>query len=124
MSKEDIKNLELNKNVFLKDGAIIASFLFMILFLMTAWVLWYFLYQQVGYAVGIPAYFNFLQPYDLFYKYVLPIFVSIMALFHLLVSYFAYERDRLVSYILIGGASFLALLVVVTGIYYMSSYTQ
>ncbi|HPH78779.1 MAG TPA: hypothetical protein PLH65_01730 [bacterium] len=122
MSKDEIRKNEMAKNVFWKDQAVIACLVFLMVFLLTAWGLWYFLYQQVGYSVGIPAYFNFMQPYQLLYKYVLPLFASVMALFHLFIAFFAYKRDRLVSYILVGGTAFLSLLVVVTGIYYMSSY--
>lgn len=120
MSKEEIKQAEFKKYNFFTDRAILTNFVFLALFVLTAWILWYVLYQQISFAVGMPAYFNFLQPYNFVYRYVLPLFVSVVAFFHLLIAFFAYSRDRLVSYIVVGGAAFLALLVVVTGIYYMS----
>ena len=120
MSKEEIKAVEFKKNIFFTDRVILTSLVFLGLFILVSWILWYVLYQQISFAVGMPAYFSFLQPYNFIYRYVLPLFVSIMAVFHLLLAFFAYDRDRLVSYIVLGGAAFLALLVVVTGVYYMS----
>ncbi len=120
MSKEQIKINEYRKDNFFTDKAIIVSFVFLILFLIVSWVLWYVLYQQITFSVGMPAYFNFLQPYNFLYKYVLPLFVTVMGLFHVLLAYFSYNREKLVSYIMLGSAAFLALLVVITGIYYMS----
>ncbi len=120
MSKEEIKAVEFKKNIFFTDRVILTSLVFLGLFILVSWILWYVLYQQISFAVGMPAYFSFLQPYNFIYRYVLPLFVSIMAVFHLLLAFFAYDRDRLVSYVVLGGAAFLALLVVVTGVYYMS----
>jgi len=120
MSKDQIRESEYGKNNFFTDKAIITSLVFLGVFLLVSWILWYVLYQQITFSVGMPAYFNFLQPHDFLYRYVLPLFVTVIGLFHMLLAYFAYNREKLVSYIIFGSAAFMALLVVITGIYYMS----
>ena len=120
MSREEIDNINIKKKNFFTDGAVLTSLVFLLLFLLTAWILWYVLYQQINFSVGMPAYFNFLQPYNFLYRYVLPLFVSVMGVFHLIIAYFSYGREKLVSYVVLGGGAFMALLVVVTGVYYMS----
>ncbi|MFA4930508.1 MAG: hypothetical protein WC570_01415 [Patescibacteria group bacterium] len=120
MSKQDIRQMELNQAVFWKDKAILFSLALLVVFLLLAWIMWIMLYRQSSVVMGIPVYFNFLQFNEKLYKYVIPIFGSVVALIHLLIAFFAYNRERLVSYFLIGGAAFLEVLVLVTVIYYMS----
>lgn len=120
MSKQDIKQMELKDPVFWRDKAVLISIGLLAIFLLLSWIMWIMLYQQSSAVMGIPSYFSFLQFNEKLYKYVIPIFGSLVAFIHLLIAFFAYNRERLVSYFLIGGAAFLEVLVLVTVIYYMS----
>ncbi|MBU0648013.1 hypothetical protein KJ855_02435 [Patescibacteria group bacterium] len=120
MSKDQIKEIEYSRGVFWKDKVVQITFLFLLVFLVASWVLWVVMYRQLNVVMGVPEYFNFLQFNQMVYKYALPIFGSIVAFFHLLIAFFAYSRERLVSYFLIGGAAFLEVLILITVIYYMA----
>lgn len=120
MSKQDIRQMELQDPVFWKDKVVLISSGLLALFLLLSWVMWVMLYQQSVAVMGMPVYFSFLQFNDILYKYVIPIFGSAIAVIHIIIAFFAYNRERLVSYFLIGGAAFLEVLVLVTVIYYMS----
>jgi len=118
---KDAKKIEkLNRPmVFWTDTAVLVSLGVLIVFLVVSWVLWVRLYGEVEMPIGMPVYFNFLRQYNFVYRYILPIFGSLVALFHIVIGWFAYNRERLVSYYVIGGAAFVEVLILVTVIYYM-----
>lgn len=120
MSKDQIKQVELGNTNMLKDRVVLISLIFLLVFMILSWVLWVVMYRQSQMVVGIPVYFNFLQKYPFFYKYILPLFGSVVVLLHLCISFLAYNKEKLVSYLLIGGAAFLEVLILVTVVYYMS----
>lgn len=119
MSKDEIKKIEMGKLAIWKDQAIWVSVIVLLIFLIASWVLWIYFYQKTTVPVGMPVYFSFLQSKPLIYKYVLPIFGSVIAFFHVIIALFAYNRDKLVSYLMIGGAAFLEILILTTVVYYM-----
>lgn len=119
MSKEDIKKIELEQNVFWKDEVIWYCISALFLFMAISWALWIYFYRQTSVPVGMPVYFGFLQSNPIVYTYILPIFGSVLAFFHLIIAYFAYNRDRLISYFMLGGMAFLEILILTTVVYYM-----
>jgi|GEM_PF-2803429 len=119
MSKEEIKEKQVKATNFWGDSAVLVSLGVLAVFLVVSWVLWMRLYTEVEMPIGMPIYFNFLKQYDFVYRYVLPIFGSLVALFHVLIGWFSYNRERLVSYYIIGGAAFIEVLILITVIYYM-----
>lgn len=120
MSKETIKKIELNQGLFWRDKVVLINVLILVVFLLAAWVLWIVFYRQTSIPVGMPSYFGFLQFNQGLYKYVLPLFGTVVAVLHLIISMIAYSKERMVSYLLIGGAAFLEVLILITVIYYMS----
>lgn len=119
MSKEEIKEKQIKSTFFWSDPAVLISLGVLAVFLIVSWVLWMRLYTEVETPIGMPIYFNFLKQYDFVYRYVLPIFGTLVALFHVVIGWFSYNRERLVSYYIIGGAAFVEVLILVTVIYYM-----
>ena len=122
MSKQEIRNLEFSREIFWKDRVILINVLLLFVLMVVGWVLWVVLYRNTEIIIGMPQYFNFLQFNQNLMRYALPIFGSAAAFFHLLIAFFTYNRERLISYFLVGGVNFLQLLILITVIYYMSNF--
>ena len=119
MSKEEILSQEFKSESIWQDRSAVIAMVVLLALIVLTWVLWVVLYRQVETPIGMPLYFNFLQVYPGIYRYVLPIFGVAISVFHVLIAWFAYRKEKMVSYFLIGGACFVELLILVTVVYYM-----
>ncbi len=120
MSKEEIKQMEVAKKNIFQDKVVMTNFLVLLVILVVMWTLWIIFYRNNQVAMGMPDYFSFLQQNQTLSRFILPIFGSVVSVAHMVIAFFSYKSERLVTYFLLGGATFLEILIIITVIYYMS----
>lgn len=120
MSKEEIKQIDNSGRNIFKDRVVVIIFVVLLLVILITWLLWVVFYRNNQVMMGMPDYFGFLQQNQFLSRYVLPIFGSLVAVTHLIIAFFSYRSEKLVTYFLLGSAIFIEILITITVIYYMS----